>query len=97
MANASLISWSYGTQTNPTSAPYGSTIDLVPSLGHAPVDGPHIDLQIGHLRRRLRPLLQAVGLTGTEAYARQRTVPTGNVISLNPPSGTRRPTGRRSP
>jgi serine/threonine-protein kinase len=38
-------------------------------------------------------LLQAVGLNGAEAPAPNNTIPAGNVIALNPPSGTLAPYG----
>ena len=34
--------WSIGSTQNPTTAPYGTTITLVPSLGHAPATVPSI-------------------------------------------------------
>ena len=38
-------------------------------------------------------LLQAVGLNGTQASAPSTSVPSGDVISLEPPSGTSVPYG----
>ena len=37
-----LVLWSIGSTQNPTKAPYGSTITLVPSLGHQPATVPSI-------------------------------------------------------
>ena len=37
-----LVLWSINTTQNPTKAPYGSTITLVPSLGHEPATVPSI-------------------------------------------------------
>ena len=37
-----IISWSVGSAQNPTKAPYGSTITIVPSLGHQPATVPSI-------------------------------------------------------
>ena len=37
-----IISWSVGSTQNPTKAPYGSTITIVPSLGHQPATVPSI-------------------------------------------------------
>jgi eukaryotic-like serine/threonine-protein kinase len=90
--NGVLISWSYKGVPNPAKAPYGSTIDMVPSLGHGPVPVPTSISQSDTFQDAL-VLLQAVGLTGTEAYAPNNTVPQGDVISLNPPSSTVVPYG----
>jgi eukaryotic-like serine/threonine-protein kinase len=90
--NGVLISWSYKGAQNPAKAPYGSTIDMVPSKGHGPVAVPTSISQSDTYNDAL-VLLQAVGLTGTEAYAPNNTVPQGDVISLNPPSSTLAPYG----
>jgi beta-lactam-binding protein with PASTA domain len=90
--NGILISWSYKGVQNPTRAPYGSTIDMVPSMGHGPVPVPASISQSDRFQDAL-VLLQAVGLTGTEAYAPNNTIPEGDVISLNPLSSTVVPYG----
>jgi serine/threonine protein kinase/beta-lactam-binding protein with PASTA domain len=90
--NGILISWSYNGVPNPTRAPYGSTVDMVPSTGHGPVAVPTSISQSDTYQDAL-VLLQAVGLSGTEAYAPNVTVPEGDVISLNPPSSTLAPYG----
>ena len=87
MPNSYLISWSYGGTTTPTKAPYGATIDMVPSRGHEPVPVPSSISQSDTFNDAL-VLLQAVGLNGTEASAPNNTIPAGDVIALNPPSGT---------
>jgi serine/threonine-protein kinase len=87
-----LISWSLGSTQDPTAAPYGSTIDLVPSRGHSPVAVPTSISQSDTYNDAL-VLLQAVNLSGTEAYASNATVPDGDVISLEPASGTLVPYG----
>jgi serine/threonine-protein kinase len=88
-----LVSWSYDGAANPVTAPYGSTIDMVPSLGHGPVPVPTTISQNDNYQDAL-VLLQAVGLNGTEAYNTSSSgVPAGDVISLNPPSGTPVPYG----
>jgi serine/threonine-protein kinase len=92
VANSLLISWSYGGKTNPTKAPYGSTIDLVPSRGHGPVAVPTSISQSDTYNDAL-VLLQAVGLNGAEAPAPNNTIPAGAVIALSPPSGTLAPYG----
>jgi serine/threonine-protein kinase len=90
--NGVLISWSYQGEQNPAKAPYGSTIDIVPSKGHGPVAVPTSISQADTYNDAL-VLLQAVGLTGTQASAPNNTVPVGDVISLNPPSSTLVPYG----
>jgi beta-lactam-binding protein with PASTA domain len=90
--NGTLISWSYKGVQNPTKAPYGSTVDMVPSMGHGPVAVPTSISQSDSFQDAL-VLLQAVGLNGKEAYAPNTTVPDGDVIALNPTSGTLAPYG----
>jgi serine/threonine-protein kinase len=90
--NGTLISWSYQGVQNPTKAPYGSTIDMVPSLGHGPVPVPTSISQSDSYQDAL-VLLQAVGLQGTEKFAPNATIPSGDVIALNPPSSTVVPYG----
>jgi eukaryotic-like serine/threonine-protein kinase len=85
--NSLLISWSYKGKSNPTTAPYGATIDMVPSRGHEPVAVPTSISQTDTFNDAL-VLLQAVGLNGTEAQAPNNSIPVGDVISLNPPSNT---------
>jgi serine/threonine-protein kinase len=92
VANSLLISWSLAGKKNPTKAPYGSTIDMVPSRGHEPVAVPTSISQTDTYNDAL-VLLQAVGLTGTEVGAANNTIPAGDVIALNPPSGTLAPYG----
>ena len=41
-----LVLWSIGATANPTKAPYGSTITLVPSQGHPPVPVPTHPLEL---------------------------------------------------
>jgi len=87
------ISWSYDGAQQPQTAPYGSIIDIVPSLGHGPVPVPTSISQTDSYQDAL-VLLQAAGLNGTEAYAANTSgVPAGDVISLEPPSGTMVPYG----
>jgi eukaryotic-like serine/threonine-protein kinase len=92
VTNGLVISWSYDGAQNPQSAAYGSTIQIVPSLGHGPVAVPTTISQTDNYQDAL-VLLQAVGLNGTEAYGSNATVPEGDVISLQPPSGTSVPYG----
>jgi serine/threonine-protein kinase len=65
---------------------------MVPSTGHGPVPVPTSISQSDTYNDAL-VLLQAVGLTGKEAYAPNNTIPQGDVISLNPPSSTLAPYG----
>jgi serine/threonine-protein kinase len=81
------ITWSYDGAQDPQTAPYGSIIDIVPSLGHGPVPVPTTISQTDNYQDAL-VLLQAVGLNGTQANATSSSVPSGDVISLEPPSGT---------
>ncbi len=85
--NGMLISWSYKGEQTPAKAPYGSTIDMVPSMGHGPVPVPTAISQSDSYNDAL-VLLQAAGLAGNEAFAPSSTVSKGNVISVNPRKGT---------
>ena len=49
-----LVLWSIGATQNPTKAPYGATITLVPSLGHEPVTVPSIPTSYSSTRPRPR-------------------------------------------
>jgi len=92
VANSLLISWSYGGKTRPKKAPYGATLDMVPSKGHQPVPVPTSISQSDTFNDAL-VLLQAANLNGTEVPAPNNTIPAGDVIALNPPSGTLAPYG----
>ena len=76
---------------NPTEAPYGSTITLVPSLGHVPVSVPSIPAT--YTFAQAQAALQAVGLSATQANTSSATVAQGNVISTTPASGAPAPYG----
>jgi serine/threonine-protein kinase len=84
-----LVIWSIGSTANPTSAPYGSTITLVPSEGHAPVTVPTIPSTYSF--SAAQAALVAVGLTATQANASSSTVPAGQIISTTPASGASAP------
>jgi serine/threonine-protein kinase len=86
-----LINWSFGSTNDPTSAPYGSSIALVPSAGHAPVAVPPIPTTYTYAQAQAA--LTAVGLTATEVSTSSTTVPTGDVISVAPVSGATAPFG----
>jgi beta-lactam-binding protein with PASTA domain len=83
--------WSIGATPNPTKAPYGSTITLVPSLGHEPATVPNIPTSYSFAQAQAA--LQAVGLTATQNNQSNPTVPNGQVISTSPASGAQAPYG----
>jgi serine/threonine-protein kinase len=85
VAQGVLINWTFGSTTDPTQAPYGSSIALVPSAGHAPVTVPPIPST--YTFAQAEAALTAVGLTATQASASSTTVTSGNVISVAPASG----------
>ena len=80
-----LVLWSIGSTQNPTKAPYGATITLVPSLGHEPATVPSIPTS--YTFNQAQAALQAVGLTATQNNESSATVPSGQVISTSPASG----------
>ena len=86
-----IVSWSSGKTQNPTQAPYGSTITIVPSLGHEPATVP--SLPATYTFAQAQAALQAVGLTATQNTQPSATVPQGNVISSSPASGAQAPYG----
>jgi serine/threonine-protein kinase len=86
-----LVLWSIGTTPNPSKAPYGSTITLVPSEGHAPVNVPPIPTSYSYAEAQAA--LSAVGLGATQQNQSSTTVPNGQVISTNPASGQPAPYG----
>ena len=83
--------WSIGSTPNPSKAPYGSTITLVPSLGHSPATVPNIPQN--YTFDQAQAALQAVGLTATQNPQSSATVPSGDVISTTPASGAQAPYG----
>jgi serine/threonine-protein kinase len=91
IASGMLISWSLGSTPNPTSAPYGSTITLVPSEGHAPVPVP--TFPAGYNYAQAQAALQAVGLVAAEAPLSSTSVASGQIISSSPASGAPAPYG----
>ena len=86
-----IVSWSIGSTPNPTKAPYGSTITIVPSLGHQPATVPSIPTTYTYAQAQAA--LQAVGLTPTQTTSTSPTVAAGNVISTSPASGAQAPYG----
>ena len=86
-----LVLWSINATQNPTKAPYGSTITLVPSLGHEPATVPSIPTSYSFAQAQAA--LQAVGLTATQNNESSTTVPSGQVISTSPASGAPAPYG----
>jgi serine/threonine-protein kinase len=86
-----LVLWSLGSTPNPSKAPYGSTITMVPSQGHAPVTVPNIPTSYTYAQAQAA--LSAVGLGATQNPQSSTTVPNGQVISTNPASGAPAPYG----
>ena len=86
-----LVLWSIGSTQNPTKAPYGATITLVPSLGHEPATVPSIPTSYTY--NQAQAALTAVGLTATQNNESSATVPSGQVISTSPASGQQAPYG----
>ena len=91
IAATMIISWSIGNSPNPTEAPYGSTITIVPSLGHQPATVPNIPST--YTFAQAQAALQAVGLSATQANDTSTTVAAGDVISTTPASGAAAPFG----
>jgi serine/threonine-protein kinase len=83
--------WTLGSAQNPTKAPYGATITLVPSLGHEPATVPQIPQT--YTFAQAQAALQAVGLTATQSNQSNPTVPSGDVISTSPANGAQAPYG----
>ena len=86
-----LVLWSIGSTQNPTKAPYGATITLVPSAGHEPATVPNIPNS--YTFNQAQAALAAVGLTATQNNESSATVPSGQVISTSPGSGQTAPYG----
>ena len=86
-----LVLWSIGATQNPTKAPYGATITLVPSAGHEPATVPNIPSS--YTFNQAQAALAAVGLTATQNNESSATVPSGQVISTSPGSGQSAPYG----
>jgi serine/threonine-protein kinase len=86
-----LVLWSINATQNPTQAPYGSTITLVPSLGHAPVPVPNIPGSYTY--DQAQAALSAVGLGAAQNQETDAQVPAGQVISTSPASGAPAPYG----
>jgi serine/threonine-protein kinase len=88
--NAGVLDiWTLGSAQNPTKAPYGSTITLVPSLGHEPATVPQIPQT--YTFAQAQAALQAVGLSATQNNQSSTSVPAGDVISTAPASGAQAP------
>jgi eukaryotic-like serine/threonine-protein kinase len=86
-----LVIWSINATQNPTTAPYGSTITLVPSLGHSPVPVPSIPTTYTY--GQAQAALSAVGLQAAQNPVSSTTVQAGNVINTSPASGVSAPYG----
>jgi len=86
-----LVLWSINATQNPGQAPYGATITLVPSLGHAPVPVPNVPGSYTY--GQAQAALSAVGLGAAQNLETDAQVPAGNVISTSPASGAPAPYG----
>ena len=86
-----LVLWSIGATANPTKAPYGSTITLVPSQGHPPVPVPSIPSNYTYAQAQAA--LQAVGLVAAQNPQASSSVPAGDVIGTSPAGGAPAPYG----
>ncbi|HEY2215472.1 MAG TPA: protein kinase, partial [Acidimicrobiales bacterium] len=86
VANTIIISWSQGNVQEPTTAPYGSTITIIPSEGHTPVQVP--DIPGTYTFGEAQAALQVANFTAVQATANSSTVSAGDVISTSPASGT---------
>jgi eukaryotic-like serine/threonine-protein kinase len=80
-----LLEWTYGSQTDPTSVPYGAAVALVPSLGHAPVAVPPIPTTDTYAQAQT--LLEADGFTTSQTSTTSTTVAAGDVIGTTPAAG----------
>jgi beta-lactam-binding protein with PASTA domain len=89
IANTIIISWSQGNVQEPTTAPYGSVITIIPSEGHSLVQVPTIPSS--YTFGEAQAALQVANFTAVQATATSNTVPAGNVISTSPASGTMAP------
>jgi len=87
-----IVGWSLGSSANPTHAPYGSTITLVPSAGHSPATVPS-SISTSYTYAQAQAALSAVGLAATQATATSTTVASGDVISTSPAPGASAPYG----
>jgi beta-lactam-binding protein with PASTA domain len=73
--------------TTPTgTAPYGSTVTVITSKGHAPVALPYV-AGSGTTYASASAVLSGVGFVPSQNNEYNPTVPTGSVIGTNPPSG----------
>jgi len=72
-------------------APYGSTVTIVTSRGHAPVPVPALSPTSTYAAAAAA--LSAAGFTPAQAKAYNPTVPTGQIIGTTPPAGTTQPYG----
>jgi eukaryotic-like serine/threonine-protein kinase len=91
IASGLLIDWTFGSTNDPTQAPYGSVLALVPSEGHAPVPVPSIPTTYSYAQAQAA--LSAVGLYAAQASNTSTTVASGDVISVSPAAGTPAPFG----
>lgn len=91
VVSGGVISWSYGSTQQPTTALYGGTISIAISKGHAPVDIPSIASSDTYAQAKAA--LSALGLLTTEVTQTSTTVPNGGIIGTNPGPGQPAPYG----
>ncbi len=85
-----VISWSYQGIERPTTAPWHSTITIVLSNGPPPVDVPSVT---GDSYSNAAAQLSQLGLKATEVKESSSRVPSGDVVSTDPPAGQQLPPG----
>jgi serine/threonine-protein kinase len=86
-----LLEWTFGSQTDPTSVPYGAAVALVPSLGHAPVVVPTIPTTDTYAQAQT--LLEGSGFTTSQTSTTSSSVAAGDVIGTTPAAGATAPYG----
>ncbi len=80
-----VINWSYNSQLNAKTAPYGSTIAVAVSEGKKPVPVPTV---AGQTYTQAATAIKAAGLVATQTQSYSTTVPAGTVIGTTPAIGT---------
>ncbi len=85
-----VLNWSYAGKLDPTSAPYGATILVAISKGHAPVTMPNL---ANYSYPSAAQALKQLGLNPNESSQTSTSVAAGGVISTVPPAGQPAPFG----
>jgi beta-lactam-binding protein with PASTA domain/tRNA A-37 threonylcarbamoyl transferase component Bud32 len=79
-----IINWSYDGKLDPSAAPYGSTILIAVSKGHAPVTMPNFT---GYTYASAAQAIKQLGLNPTETTGPSASVAAGQVIGTSPAAG----------